>query len=162
MCFCRCIRLPVSAPFHCSAMLPAAVGLRPLLSACTFATPVCPVLSNVTARPYESVTDIPDLLVDQVRRLLIAFRVTSIVCDGVYLQVVSPVDWLGCMTYAGDKDTEFVEIGQGRTLTNLAGRIHPKSRWITLADTRFIRVVLVVCQDWLCRAVHAEDLLKLA
>ncbi|KAJ1551765.1 hypothetical protein HK405_013897, partial [Cladochytrium tenue] len=47
----RSVRLPVSAPFHCSLMRPAAEKMRDVLARTEFGTPTIEVLSNVTAEP---------------------------------------------------------------------------------------------------------------
>ena len=47
----RSLSLPVSAPFHCSLMTPAAEIMSPALESIKFAEPTVEVISNVTARP---------------------------------------------------------------------------------------------------------------
>ena len=47
----RSVGLPVSAPFHCSLMTPAALKMKPALDNTVFKTPVIDVISNVTGTP---------------------------------------------------------------------------------------------------------------
>lgn len=95
--------LPVSAPFHCPLMQPAADNFRPVLEAINWQKPEVPVICNVDAQPCEDASAIVDLLVQQ---------------------VTSPVRWIDCvqkMSALGA--TEFVEIGLGRTLRGLIKQI---------------------------------------
>jgi [acyl-carrier-protein] S-malonyltransferase len=62
----RAILLPVSAPFHCPLMQPAADAMAQALAEAAVATPVVPLYSNVTAAPVEYPDEIRDLLVQQV------------------------------------------------------------------------------------------------
>ncbi|KAF9165907.1 hypothetical protein DFQ26_009117 [Actinomortierella ambigua] len=62
----RAVDLPVSAPFHCSLMQPAADAMQAALKDVHFEKPSISVISNVTAKPIEKVEDISDLLVRQV------------------------------------------------------------------------------------------------
>ena len=99
----RVMPLPVSAPFHSSLMRPAEERLAPELTAIEFAEPALPVYVNVDAAPVSSASAARDALVRQVSR---AVRwdesVARMIADGVTL---------------------FVEIGPGKVLTGLAGRI---------------------------------------
>jgi [acyl-carrier-protein] S-malonyltransferase len=61
----RAVLLEVSGPFHSDAMEPAAAGLAEVLDRIEIRSPEVPVISNVTARPYESVAEIRELLVKQ-------------------------------------------------------------------------------------------------
>ena len=92
-------KLPVSAPFHCPLMHPAAVNLQNVLSEISWNTPKMPVISNVEAQPYSDAAAIVDLLVRQ---------------------VTSPVRWIDCIQrMVEDGVSEFVEIGFGQTLSRL-------------------------------------------
>ena len=99
----RCIMLPVSAPFHCALMKPAADVMRDALAATDIKSPAVPVFANVTAGPVTDPDDIRDLLVEQVTSM-VRWResVLAMKADGV--------------------DT-LVEIGAGKVLTGLARRI---------------------------------------
>ena len=62
----RSILLPVSAPFHCALMQPAADAMQEALSNATIRQPVVPVIANVTAGPVSDPATIAKLLVQQV------------------------------------------------------------------------------------------------
>ncbi len=62
----RAVRLPVSAPFHCSLMQPAADRLAAALAGVAVAAPSVPVVANVTAEPTQDAARIKELLVQQV------------------------------------------------------------------------------------------------
>ncbi|KAF9907276.1 hypothetical protein EC991_011177 [Linnemannia zychae] len=62
----RAVDLPVSAPFHCSLMEPAAKVMEAALSDIQFRTPIIPIVSNVQAQPIKSSNEISGLLVQQV------------------------------------------------------------------------------------------------
>jgi [acyl-carrier-protein] S-malonyltransferase len=101
----RAVLLPVSAPFHCSLMEPAAVRLRADLAAIRFADPHPPVLANVSAEPNASAAQIPALLTRQVAEPV---RFTEIVERLVALGVGA-----------------VLEVGPGRVLCGLVARITP-------------------------------------
>jgi [acyl-carrier-protein] S-malonyltransferase len=110
----RAMPLPVSAPFHCSLMVPAAERLEAVLSAVEFRDPAFPVYTNVDAAP---VTD-----GDPAR-------------DALVRQVASPVRWvetIESMVAAGI--TTFVEIGPGKVLSGLVRRIHRDALTLSVAD----------------------------
>ena len=62
----RAIALPVSAPFHCPMMQPAAEAMDKALAEARIDTPLVPVFANVTAQPVSDVDTIRKLLVEQV------------------------------------------------------------------------------------------------
>jgi [acyl-carrier-protein] S-malonyltransferase len=64
--FKRSIKLPVSAPFHCSLMQPAADVMRRALQKVRIVPPCVPVVANVTAQAVSDADVIRDLLVRQV------------------------------------------------------------------------------------------------
>jgi [acyl-carrier-protein] S-malonyltransferase len=99
----RAVMLPVSAPFHCALMAPAADAMRAALAGTAIAEPAVPVVSNVLA---EGVSD-----PDRIRDLLVR-------------QVTGAVRWReGVAWMAGQGVTGLVEIGAGKVLTGLAKRI---------------------------------------
>ncbi|TVQ55939.1 MAG: [acyl-carrier-protein] S-malonyltransferase [Rhodobacteraceae bacterium] len=99
----RAVMLPVSAPFHCALMAPAAEAMRAALADTAIAAPAAPVVSNVAA---EGVTD-----PERIRDLLVR-------------QVTGAVRWReGVLWMAGQGVRELVEIGAGKVLTGLAKRI---------------------------------------
>lgn len=95
--------LPVSAPFHCSLMKPAAERLSPQLRAAAPGTFSYPVVSNVTAEAYPQGEGVADFLIRQ---------------------IVSPVRWeesVRRMRVMGV--TSFLEVGPGKILSGLVRRI---------------------------------------
>jgi len=102
----RALLLPVSAPFHCALMQPAAEAMQAALSEVAMRDPVVPVVANVLARPITSAAEIRQRLVEQV---------TGVV------RWTESVSWM-----AGEGGiTEFLELGTGKVLTGLAKRIAP-------------------------------------
>jgi len=100
----RAIKLPVSAPFHCSLMAPAADVMAEALAEVTMNAPSVPLVANVIA----SSTSDPD----QIRELLVE-------------QVTSMVRWSESVTWMGDNGVDtLVEIGAGKVLSGLARRIN--------------------------------------
>jgi [acyl-carrier-protein] S-malonyltransferase len=101
----RALPLPVSAPFHCSLMAPAAVRLRADLSAIRFADPCPPVVANVSAEPNAAAAQIPELLTRQV---------------GEPVRFTESVERLAALGVAA-----VLEVGPGRVLSGLVARIAP-------------------------------------
>ena len=99
----KAMRLPVSAPFHCSLMRPAADKMKDALSNSNIIDPIAPVIANVTAKPEVQAEKITDLLVRQ---------------------VTGRVRWTETIKYAKKNGIEKVyEIGAGKVLTGLTKRI---------------------------------------
>jgi len=99
----RAVILPVSAPFHCALMQPAAEVMRAALAAVTINAPVVPLVANVRA---EAVTD-PDLI----RALLVE-------------QVTGSVRWRESVLWMADAGvTECWEVGAGKALSGMIRRI---------------------------------------
>ena len=99
----RAMELPVSAPFHCALMQPAADEMAAALADTKINAPVVPVIANVTAEATSDPEAIRTLLVEQ---------------------VTGSVRWRESMIWAADKGvTELVEIGSGKVLTGMAKRI---------------------------------------
>ena len=99
----RAVILPVSAPFHCALMQPAAEVMRAALAEVTLNTPAVPLVANVRA---EAVTD-PDLI----RALLVE-------------QVTGSVRWRESVLWmAGAGVTEAWEVGAGKALSGMIRRI---------------------------------------
>lgn len=108
----RSIHLSVSAPFHCPLMSPAAEEMREALSNVEAASPMLPVVGNVTAFPIDSHTEILRLLVKQ---------------------IVSMVRWRESMNYLASAGVENVaEVGAGSVLAGLARRCSPDLAATTL------------------------------
>jgi [acyl-carrier-protein] S-malonyltransferase len=99
----RAMMLPVSAPFHCRLMQPAADIMREALSRVSVRAPKVPVVANVTAGPIRDPAEIARCLVQQ---------------------VTDTVRWRESVTYlAGQGVDRLVEAGSGKVLTGLARRI---------------------------------------
>jgi [acyl-carrier-protein] S-malonyltransferase len=99
----RAVLLPVSAPFHCALMQPAAEAMAAALADVSIKAPVVPVVANVVA---SAVSD-----PDEIRRLLVE-------------QVTGTVRWRECVGYlAANGVTDVFEIGSGKVLAGLAKRI---------------------------------------
>lgn len=99
----RAVMLPVSAPFHCSLMGPAADAMEEALSKVDVSAPILPVVANVTAAPVEDP--------DEIRRLLVA-------------QVTGTVRWRESVLYLKDQGVDtLVEVGAGNILSGLCRRI---------------------------------------
>jgi [acyl-carrier-protein] S-malonyltransferase len=99
----RSVLLPVSAPFHCRLMAPAAERLAGVLAAVPAAPPRIPVVRNVDGGLTTRAEDVVPFLVRQ---------------------VTAPVQWVECVRrMAREGAAVFVEVGPGRILTGLLRRI---------------------------------------
>ncbi len=99
----RALPLPVSAPFHCSLMQPAADVMAEELSKVEVRRPVVPVIANVLAEPISDP--------DEIRKRLVE-------------QVTGTVRWRECVEKMGALGvTDFYEIGAGKVLAGLVKRI---------------------------------------
>ena len=99
----RAMLLPVSAPFHCRLMRPAADAMAAALADVTINAPAAPLVANVLAAPITSPDEIRQRLVEQ---------------------VTGTVRWRESVAYmAGEGVTQFLEIGAGKVLTGLVKRI---------------------------------------
>lgn len=99
----RAMPLPVSAPFHCALMQPAADAMAEALSKVTINKPVVPVVSNVLA---SAISD-----PDEIRKRLVE-------------QVTGTVRWRESVLYLAQNGvTDVYEIGTGKVLAGLVGRI---------------------------------------
>jgi [acyl-carrier-protein] S-malonyltransferase len=99
----RALLLPVSAPFHCALMRPAAAAMEQALGDVDLAAPSVPLVANVTALP---VTDPAEI-----RRLLVR-------------QVTARVRWRESVEWmAAQGVRRFVEVGAGKALSGMIRRI---------------------------------------
>jgi [acyl-carrier-protein] S-malonyltransferase len=99
----RAVMLPVSAPFHCLLMRPAADAMAQALAQVTVKPPVVPLVANVLAHAIAEPGEI-------VRRLV--------------EQVTNTVRWRECVAFmAGQGITTFYEVGAGKVLSGLVRRI---------------------------------------
>tara|TARA_R110002095_G_scaffold176798_1_gene154184 strand:- start:1359 stop:2288 length:930 start_codon:yes stop_codon:yes gene_type:complete len=99
----RALLLPVSAPFHCALMAPAAAAMAEALAGVAIRDPKVPLVANVRA---QAVTD-----ADEIRALLVA-------------QVTGSVRWRESVEWmVGAGVTEFWEVGAGKALSGMIKRI---------------------------------------
>jgi [acyl-carrier-protein] S-malonyltransferase len=99
----RALLLPVSAPFHCALMQPAADRMAEALAGTAIAAPAVPLVANVKAEATSDPEEIRRLLVEQVTgRVRWRESVAWMVAQGV---------------------TEFVEVGAGKALSGMVKRI---------------------------------------
>jgi [acyl-carrier-protein] S-malonyltransferase len=102
----RAIPLPVSAPFHCALMQPAAEVMADALASATMHPPSVPLVANVIAGPVQ---DVP-----LIRRHLVE-------------QVTATVRWRESVLWLSDNGVRLIaEVGAGRVLTGLSRRIAPE------------------------------------
>ena len=102
----RALLLPVSAPFHCSLMAPAAEVMIKALAEVRMHAPAVPVVANVTARPVSEIGEIRRLLAEQVTGM---------------------VRWRESVEFLRDQGVaQAVELGAGKVLSGLAKRIAPE------------------------------------
>ncbi len=99
----KAVMLPVSAPFHCALMAPAAQKMASALADVNIRPPALPIVCNVTARAESEPANLRRLLVDQVTDM---------------------VRWRESVIYMKDQGvTEMIELGAGKVLSGLARRI---------------------------------------
>lgn len=99
----RAIMLPVSAPFHCALLQPAADAMEKAFETTTMHAPAAPLVSNVTAAPVADP--------DEIKRLLVQ-------------QVTATVRWReGVLAMREAGVEELVEIGCGKVLSGMVKRI---------------------------------------
>jgi len=109
----RAMLLPVSAPFHCALMAPAADVMAEVLEKSPPAPPLVPVVANVSAAKATDPGEIVRLLVQQ---------------------VTATVRWRECVqTMIGLGVDSFVELGAGKVLSGLVRRIAPDVAAVSLA-----------------------------
>jgi [acyl-carrier-protein] S-malonyltransferase len=108
----RALLLPVSAPFHCALMRPAADAMAEALGRAEIVPPRVPLVANVTASATSDPAAIRDLLVRQVTGM-VRWR--------------ESVSWM-----KGAGVASLVECGAGKVLTGLAKRIEPDMAAVAL------------------------------
>ena len=110
----KSVMLPVSAPFHCALMAPAAEKLARELGGVSVADPAIPVVRNVDAGVTRTAAEVKPFLLRQ---------------------VASPVRWTDCVKrVAAEGASTFVEIGPGRVLTGLLKRTVDGARGLSVED----------------------------
>ena len=118
----RAMLLPVSAPFHCARMAPAADAMAEALEATPPRTPIVPVVANVSAAKETDPLTIASLLVKQ---------------------VTATVRWREClqaMTELGV--TRVVDLGAGKVLSGLVKRVTPDATGVSASTPAEIEAIL--------------------
>lgn len=118
----RAIKLPVSAPFHCDLMKPAAEIMRKALNEVRLFAPNIPLIANVLAKEsFDS---------DEIKANLVA-------------QVTGTVRWRESLEYLVKKEVEqVVEIGAGKVLSGLCKRINADIKTISVENPEEIEQLL--------------------
>jgi len=112
--FRKSMLLPVSAPFHCALMKPAADRLATVLDGVQYADMLLPVVANATAQPNADKGEVKPLLVTQVcAPVLWEQSVTTMVSLGV---------------------SRFIELGPGKVLSGLVKRITKEVETSSIGD----------------------------
>jgi [acyl-carrier-protein] S-malonyltransferase len=123
----RAMMLPVSAPFHCALMQPAADAMAHALAKVTIRKPSPPLVANVAAHAISEPSEI-------VRRLV--------------EQVTGTVRWRECVVYmAAEGVTRFYEVGAGKVLSGLVRRIADSATGVAIGapeDIKAFRAALTV------------------
>jgi [acyl-carrier-protein] S-malonyltransferase len=110
----KSVMLPVSAPFHCALMKPAADRLVAELERVAVSDPRIPVIRNVDGGVTRTADEVKPFLIQQ---------------------VASPVRWTACVErLAREGATSFVEVGPGRVLTGLLKRTLEGARGHAVED----------------------------
>lgn len=117
----RAMLLPVSAPFHCRLMLPAADKLRTALESVEFESPQIPLINNVDVAV--------EVDADRIR-------------DALYRQAFSAVRWVECVQALKARGiSHIVESGPGKVLTGMVARIDPELTGLPLFDPASLATV---------------------
>ena len=122
----KTVPLPVSAPFHCSLMEPAAQKLELPLAELAWSKAVPPVITNVEAEPNSDSSRIPELLRKQVTAPV------------RYTDMIQRMKSLGV--------DQYLEVGPGRVLSGLIARIERRARranFSSLAELDEVREFIV-------------------
>ena len=118
----RAMLLPVSAPFHCALMAPAADVMAEALETTPPAAPLVPLIANVSAAKATDPAEIRDMLIRQVTAM---------------------VRWRECVeTMVALGVDSFVELGAGKVLSGLVRRIAPDAKTASAATPADIEALL--------------------
>ena len=117
----RAMLLPVSAPFHCALMQPAAEVMAEALAGVTMNDPAVPLVANVTAAPVSDAATIRANLVKQVTGT-VRWR--------------ESVEWM-----AANGVTAMIELGAGKVLTGMAKRMAPDANCMATASVADLEAV---------------------
>jgi [acyl-carrier-protein] S-malonyltransferase len=123
----RAVLLPVSAPFHCALMEPAARVMADALDRVKMHKPNVPLIANVTAEPLSEPRDIRDSLVRQVTEM-VRWRETV-------------------ATMAAHGVNVFCELGAGKVLTGLVRRNAPAAKAVPMGTPDEIAAALISMKD---------------
>ncbi|MEM7617622.1 MAG: ACP S-malonyltransferase, partial [Pseudomonadota bacterium] len=117
----KAVQLPVSAPFHCSLMEPAAVSMQEALEDINVVSPIIPLIANVNVEPVTDPIKIKKLLVDQ---------------------VTSTVRWRETINYfVANEIDRCIEIGAGKVLSGIGRRIDKSIDFISIQNVNDIENV---------------------
>lgn len=123
----RVVELPVSAPFHCPLMQPAADGLAEALANIEIGALSAPVVTNVEAAPNQDASRVKDLLIQQ---------------------VTAPVRWVECFSKLAELSNEVaLEIGPGKVLAGLGRRIDRKVKVVPMGDDKGLSKALAQLEE---------------
>ena len=123
----RAILLPVSAPFHCSLMQPAAEKLKARLLTLSLSAPAIPVVNNVDVIEQSDPEKIRDALVRQ---------------------AAAPVRWVEIMRHMQTAGvTHVLECGPGKVLSGVARRCAEGLTGVALADVAGVEAALVLVKE---------------
>jgi [acyl-carrier-protein] S-malonyltransferase len=123
----RAILLPVSAPFHCALMQPAADAMAEALASVTMHAPAVPLIANVLAGPISDINEIRKRLVEQ---------------------VTGTVRWRECVGFmAGQGVNLFCEVGTGKVLTGLLKKNAPEAQGLALGTPDDIAAAAAVLKQ---------------
>ena len=118
----KAVTLPVSAPFHCALMEPAAERLGEVLAAMRFSDPAMPVFANVDAS---------------------AVTTGARAREALLRQVCAPVRWIDTIPGMINAGVEsFVEIGPGKILSGLVKRIDRKTPAVSAGDAKGVEKLM--------------------
>lgn len=108
----RAVLLPVSAPFHCSLMGPAAEAMAEALAEADIKAPVVPLVANVLAAPITDPAEVRERLIEQ---------------------VTGTVRWRESITWLAENGVDtFVEVGTGKVLTGMVKRITKEAKGLAV------------------------------
>ena len=118
----RAMLLPVSAPFHCALMAPAADAMAEALETTPPRPPIVPLIANVSAAKATDPAEIRDLLIRQ---------------------VTATVRWRECVNAMVELGVDsFIELGSGKVLSGLIRRIAPDAATVSAATPAEIEAIL--------------------
>lgn len=122
----RAVLLPVSAPFHCALMRPAAERLAAALADTEIRPPAVPVVHNADVALHASPTEIRSLLVEQ---------------------AYSPVRWVETVQWLAQRGvTKTIECGPGKVLSGLTKRIVAGMEGLSLHDRPALEATLTALE----------------